>query len=104
MAFNDRPKRDYREPREKQGLYVRVIDNNITKAWRKFKRLCQDDGVLNTYREKQYYQKPSEKRNKAKAMAIARWKKKQKEIENNFQNFIPVGINKREDAIMGLRK
>ena len=31
--------------REKRGLHVEVRDNNITKAWRKFKRLVQEDGL-----------------------------------------------------------
>ena len=70
--------------KQKRGLYVEVRDNNITKAWRKFKRLVQDEGVLDVYKEKQFYEKPSDKRLKERAMAKARWKKKQREIENTF--------------------
>ena len=69
---------------EKRGLYVEVRDNNITKAWRKFKRLVQEDGVLDVYKEKQHYEKASDRRRKERAMAKARWKKKEREIENKF--------------------
>lgn len=70
--------------KQKRGLHVEVRDNNITKAWRKFKRLVQEDGVLNTYKEKQHYEKPSDKRRKERAMAKARWKKQRSEIEAKF--------------------
>jgi ribosomal protein S21 len=71
---------------EKRGLYVEVRDNNITKAWRKFKRLVQEDGVLDVYKEKQHYEKASDRRRKERAMAKARWKKKERELENSFYN------------------
>ena len=43
---------------------------------RKFKRKVADDGVLQTLKEKEFYEKPSEKRKKAKAAGRARWIKK----------------------------
>ena len=70
--------------KQKRGLYVEVRDNNITKAWRKFKRLVQEDGVLDVYKEKQHYEKASDRRRKERAMAKARWKKKERELENSF--------------------
>jgi small subunit ribosomal protein S21 len=46
-------------------------------ALRRFKKKVADDGILQEYKERQYFEKPSEKRKKAKAAGRARWKKKQ---------------------------
>jgi len=62
--------------RPKQGLTVQVRNNDINGALRKFKRKVNDDGILQTLKEKEFYEKPSEKRKKAKAAGRARWKKK----------------------------
>ena len=72
----------YREPREKQGLKVEVRNNDINRAWRKLKRLLQDEGVLQEFRDRKHYTKPSEKRARAKAAGRARWLKKKREIED----------------------
>ena len=68
------------------GLYVEVHNNNINKAWRRLKKMVQEDGLMQTLRENTRYTKPSEKRRKAKDMARKRWLKKQREIENKFYN------------------
>lgn len=39
---------------------------------RRWKRAVEKDGTLQTYREKEFYEKPSLKRKKAKAAAIKR--------------------------------
>ena len=67
--------------REKQGLYVQVRNNDVARACRKLKRLMQDEGMILEMRKRKYYDKPSEKRAKAKAAGRARWLKKQREIE-----------------------
>lgn len=72
----------YREPRQKQGLKVEVRNNDINRAWRKLKRLLQDEGVLQEFRERKHYTKPSEKRARAKAAGRARWLKKKRELDN----------------------
>jgi small subunit ribosomal protein S21 len=72
----------YREPRAKQGLKVEVRNNDINRAWRKLKRLLQDEGVLQEFRDRKHYTKPSEKRARAKAAGRARWLKKKREIED----------------------
>lgn len=72
----------YREPRQKQGLKVEVRNNDINRAWRKLKRLLQDEGVLQEYRDRKHYTKPSEKRARAKAAGRARWMKKKRELDN----------------------
>lgn len=68
--------------REKQGLKVEVRNNDVTRAWRKLKRLMQNEGVIQELKERKHYTKPSEKRARAKAAGRARWLKKQREIEN----------------------
>jgi len=64
------------------GRTVEVKNGDVGKALRKFKRKVQDDGVLQTVRERQYYEKPSEARKKAKASARARWLKKQAKLNS----------------------
>jgi len=72
----------YREPREKRGLTVEVRNNDINRAWRKLKRLMQDEGVLQELRDRKHHVKPSEKRARAKAAGRARWMKKKRELDN----------------------
>ena len=54
---------------KKKGLRVEVRNNNVTKAWRKLKRLLQSEGVNLELRRRQYYEKPSEtaRRNRRRA-------------------------------------
>jgi len=69
----------------KQGLTVEVRNNDINWALRKFKKKVQEDGVLQEYKERQFYTKPSEKRKRAKAAGRARWLKKlQKQLEQDI--------------------
>lgn len=65
------------------GSKVEVRNNDVTKALRKFKRKIQEDGILQTYRERQYYEKPSLVRKKAKAAARSRWLKKLAKINSD---------------------
>lgn len=69
---------------KKKGLRVEVRNNNVTKAWRKLKRLLQSEGVNLELRRRQYYEKPSERRRREKDMARKRWLKKKAEIENKW--------------------
>ena len=71
--------------RVKRGLTVEVHNNNINKAWRRLKKMVQEDGLLQTLRDKERYTKPSARRRKARDMARKRWLKKQCELESNFQ-------------------
>lgn len=43
---------------------------------RKFKKKVQDSGILQELKEREFYEKPTTKRKRAKAAAKARWKKK----------------------------
>lgn len=60
-----------------EGIVVNVRNNDINGALRKFKKKVQEAGILQEYKERQHYVKPSEKRAKAKAAGRARWLKKQ---------------------------
>jgi len=59
-----------------QGLYVEVKNNDFSRAYRKFKKKVTEDGILQELRGKEYFEKPSIKRKRAKAAARARWLKK----------------------------
>ena len=67
-----------------QGLQVFVRDGeDINRALRKLKKKIERAGILKEIRDRQYYQKPSEKRRIAKKAGIMRWKKRQRELEHN---------------------
>ena len=69
---------------EKKGLTVEVRNNDVNFALRKFKKKVQESGILQELRERQYYEKPTTKRKRAKAAAKARWKKQQAKNQDNF--------------------
>ena len=59
-------------------MYVQVRNNNVEKALRVLKKKIKKSGLLQEIKERQYYQKPSEKKRLAKKRGIARVKKEQK--------------------------
>lgn len=59
-----------------RGTKTEVNDDNIDKALRKFKKKVNDNGILQTLRDKEYYEKPTTARKKAAATARNRWLKK----------------------------
>ena len=61
---------------QKQGLQVEVRNGDFNGALRRFKKKVQEAGIIQEIRERQHYEKPSEKRKKAKAAGRARWLKK----------------------------
>ena len=61
---------------EKRGLSVEVRNNDVAFALRKFKKKIQEDGILQELRQREFYEKPSLKRKKAKAAGRSRWLKK----------------------------
>ena len=65
----------------KSGLTVEVRNGDFNGALRRFKKKVQEAGIIQEVRERQEYVKPSEKRKRAKAAGIARWKKKQRTME-----------------------
>ena len=70
------------------GCKVEVRDGRFNDAMRKFKKRVQEDGRIQTVKERQEYTKPSVKRARAKAAARARWLKKLQK-EQNFENRNP---------------
>lgn len=66
----------------KKGLTVYVKHNNITKAWRKFKRLLQEEGIPQELRRRQYYEKPSDCRKRKASVARKRWLKRLQEFHD----------------------
>lgn len=55
----------YNDNNQIQGLAVEVRNGDVNKALRRFKKMVQEDGILQTLREREYYEKPSIKRAKA---------------------------------------
>ena len=58
------------------GLYVKVYNNNIEKALRKFKKMVKESKLMVDLKEKQYFTSKSEKRR--------RKSKKAKKFQKNF--------------------
>ena len=54
------------------------VDRSFDQALRRFKRKVERSGVLQVVKEKQYYEKPCDKRNRKKAAGKARCLKRQK--------------------------
>ena len=58
-------------------MEVQVRNNNVEKALRQLKRKIKKSGLLIELKERQYYQKPSEKKRLAKKRGIKRAQKLQ---------------------------
>jgi len=58
---------------------VRVVDGNVEKALRKFKKRIQESGLLDELRAKEFYEKPTTERKRKKGAAKARLRKKLRE-------------------------
>ena len=59
-------------------IEVTVRNNNVEKAMRVLKKKLQKDGLFKELRMRQYYEKPSTKKQRKKKEMIRNWKKKQK--------------------------
>ena len=66
---------EFRKP-QVRGNTVFVRDDNIEKALRKFKKKVADSGILQTLRNKEFYEKPTTAKKRAKSAAKNRWEKK----------------------------
>lgn len=55
-----------------RGTRTEVRDNNVNQAMRRLKKILQNEGVFKELRERQYFEKPSVKRKKARAAARKR--------------------------------
>lgn len=61
-------------------MKIDVRNGKVDQALRKFKRMIMDDNRLFDYREKEYYEKPAQKRKSKKKAAIMREKKRQEKF------------------------
>lgn len=69
------------EDLRQKGTLVEVHNNDVTKALRKLKKVVQAEGIFQTLRERERYEKPSIKRKKQQARAVKRWQKKQRDLK-----------------------
>ena len=56
-------------------MAIRVKSRNgetVEQMLRRFKKLCEKEGLTKEIKRRQYYEKPSERRNRAKRKSIAR--------------------------------
>jgi small subunit ribosomal protein S21 len=68
--------------KEFKGNAVTVKEGeNINSALRRFKKKVQDSRILETLRDKEFYEKPTTARKKAKGAAKSRWRKQLREQE-----------------------
>ena len=58
------------------GLRVEVQEGQFERALRKFKKKVIESGLLQGLREREFYEKPTTARKKAKNQAKRRWQKK----------------------------
>ena len=72
------------EDLKQKGTLVEVHNNDVNKALRKLKKVVQGEGIFQTLRERERYEKPSVKRKKQKARAVKRWQKKQREMKEIY--------------------
>ena len=63
-----------------RGSTVVLKENeNINQALKRFKKKIEESGLMDTLRSKEFYEKPTSKRKRAKSAAKARWRKKLKD-------------------------
>jgi len=66
------------QPREgsPRGMFVEVRNGDVNGALRRFKKIVQEEGIIQEVRDRQEFTKPSIVRKRAKAAARARHIKK----------------------------
>ena len=64
-------------------MNVKVRNGNVENALRACKRKINDSNKLFDYREKEYYEKPTTRKQKKKASAVARERKRQEKLAKN---------------------
>jgi len=78
--FQHKPKQ---RPPQVFGNKVIVIDGNVDQALRKLKKKISNSGLMQELRDREHYEKPTQKRKVAKAMAK---KREQKRIAKDSMN------------------
>ena len=69
---------------ELQGLQVKVYNNNIEGALKKFKKMVKNSGLMLDLKKKAYYEKPSKIRREKKNMAKLRNKYAIQKEKNSY--------------------
>ena len=67
------------------GLQVKVYNNNIEFALKKFKQKVKDSGLLLEIKDRSYYTKPSEERRTKKKLGTIRQKMKQASLDKKYR-------------------
>lgn len=57
-------------------MFVVVVNDNVEKALRKFKKKVQESGLLQDLRARESYEKPTTARKRARNAAKRRWQKR----------------------------
>ena len=55
-------------------------NESFEKLMRRFKRAVEKDDLINELRKREFYEKPTSKRKRARAAARKRWERKQSEM------------------------
>lgn len=63
------------------GTRVEVVNNDLGRALRKFKKKLADDGIFQDLRMKEFYESKGTKRRKEKLAAIRRYKKNKEKMD-----------------------
>ena len=63
------------------SIEIEVRRGNLEQAMRVLKKKVQKAGLVKELRQRQYYEKPCDKRNRKKKEMTAAWKKKQKKLK-----------------------
>lgn len=69
------------KPKTHKGCSVLVVNDQVDKALRKFKKKVAESGLLEELKSRQFYEKPTTERKRKKGAAQARWRKKLREQE-----------------------
>jgi small subunit ribosomal protein S21 len=69
-------KYEWKKPPLIQGNKVTVVNDQVEKALRKFKKKVAESGLLQDLRERECYIKPTTRRKQSKSAARRRWQKK----------------------------
>jgi small subunit ribosomal protein S21 len=67
-----------------KGLHVEVKNNDVGRAMRRLKKLMSSEGLQKDMRAKDFYEKPSIRKKKAKDAARKRWLKQLEKNKNDY--------------------
>ncbi len=71
------------------GIQVKVFNNNIEKALRKFKKKVKDSNLMLDLRKNNFYEKPSDRRRRKDGLAKSRERYRQlKQNEKNYRWYL----------------